>query len=98
MRTSLLRLGIVAAMAITSIAYAAYPVVDKIADKVIQKYQTTSCEQLMQEKAEKQGKAKSGEEQRTLQFLHEDAGARAEFFNKVSAPIATKMFECGMIP
>jgi hypothetical protein len=72
--------------------------VDKVADKVIHKYQTASCEQLKQEKAEKQGKPKSDMEQHAIQMLHDDAAARAEFFNKISAPVVTKMFECGMIP
>src|SRR5882724_9147220 len=33
-----------------------FPIMDRIADKVIQKYQTSTCEQLWQERAEK-GKA-----------------------------------------
>jgi len=33
-----------------------FPIMDKIADKVIQKYQTSTCEQLWQERAQK-GKA-----------------------------------------
>jgi len=98
MRKSFVKIGIVTGMAMASIAAAQHPVVDKIADKVIQKYQTTSCAELMQKKAASQGKAPSEKEQRALQYLHQDAGARAEFFNKVSAPIVTKLFECGMIP
>jgi hypothetical protein len=72
--------------------------VDKVAEKVISKYQTASCEQLKQEKAEKQGKPKSDMEQRAVQALHEDAAARAEFFQKISTPVLTKLFECNMIP
>jgi hypothetical protein len=33
-----------------------FPILDRIADKVIQKYQTATCEQLWQERAQK-GKA-----------------------------------------
>ena len=74
-----------------------YPMVDAIANKVVQKYQSATCQQLWQEKAE--GKKPPGEmEQRAIAQLKQDAGMRAEFFNKISAPIVTKMFECGMIP
>jgi hypothetical protein len=92
---------LIAAVTVTLVSVSAradHPIVDKVADKVIQKYQTASCEQLKQEKAEKQGKPKSDMEQRAIQMLHEDAAARTEFFNKIFAPIVSKMFECGMIP
>ena len=52
------RTWIVAAAAASfaaGIAYAQFPIMDKVADKVIQKYQTSTCEQLWQEKA--QGRA-----------------------------------------
>ena len=75
-----------------------FPIMDKIADKVIQKYQTSTCEQLWQEKAQK-GKAPQPQmEQEALQMLKSDPQMRAAFINKVAAPIANKMFECGMIP
>lgn len=97
MNKSSIVLTLVLASALVGVARAAYPIVDKAADKIIQKYQSATCQQLYQEKAQGQ-KPKSEEEQRAIQFLREDAGARAEFFNKISAPIVTKMFECGMIP
>jgi hypothetical protein len=37
-------------------------------------------------------------EQRAIQALKSDPQMRQAFFNKVSAPIVNKMFECGMIP
>jgi hypothetical protein len=90
-------LAVVTAAVIATVARADYPIVDMVASKIIQKYQTATCQQLWEEKA--QGKKPPSEsEQRALQMLHDDAGMRAEFFNKVSAPIVTKMFECGMIP
>jgi hypothetical protein len=73
-----------------------YPMLDDVANKVVQKYQSATCEQLWMEKS--QQKPKSAGEQRVIQLLKEDAGMRQEFFNRVSAPIVTKMFECGMIP
>ena len=77
-----------------AIAYAQMPVVDMVAGKVVQKYQSSTCEQLWQNR----GKAASPEEQRVLDFLKQDAAARQEFFNKVAGPVMNKMFECGMIP
>src|SRR5438874_12568725 len=75
-----------------------FPVLDRIADKVIQKYKTATCEQLWQERAEK-GKAPPPQmEQEALQMLKSDPQMRSAFISKVAAPIANKMFECGMIP
>jgi hypothetical protein len=75
-----------------------YPVMDKIAAKLIQRYQTSSCQQLYQDRAQKQGQPKSMEEQRAIAILRNDPQMRQAFINKVAAPIANKMFECGMIP
>jgi hypothetical protein len=74
-----------------------YPILDKVADKVIQKYQTATCEQLWQEKSAKPA-PKPQMEQQAIQFLKNDAQIRQVFLNKVAPPIANKMFECGMIP
>jgi hypothetical protein len=71
-----------------------YPVMNMIADKVIQKYQGASCEQLWQEK----GKPKSEQGQEAVQMLRKDPQMRAAFIDKVAAPVVNKMFECGMIP
>jgi hypothetical protein len=75
-----------------------YPVMDRIADKIIQKYQTSSCQQLAQEKGQQQMKPKSEEELRAITILHNDPQMRQAFINKIAAPIANKLFECGMIP
>jgi hypothetical protein len=75
-----------------------FPIMDKVADKLIQKYQTSTCEQLWQEKQQKQGQPKPEMEQRAIQMLKSDPQMRAAFINKVAGPIANKMFECGMIP
>ena len=73
-----------------------YPVLDAVAGKLVQKYQTSTCEQLWEKKAQKA--APKPEEQRVIQLLHNDSQMRTEFINRVAAPIANKMFECGMIP
>jgi len=69
-------------------------ILDMVAQKVIGKYQSASCEQLWQQK----GEPKSEEEQRVIQFMRNDPQARTAFINQVAAPIVNKMFECGMIP
>lgn len=92
-------LAAVPAMMFSGVALAQqYPIMDRVAEKVIQKYQTSTCEQLAQERAQAKGKPKSAQEQRALQLLREDPNMRTAFLNKVAAPIANKMFECGMIP
>jgi hypothetical protein len=90
------RLTLIAvALCVTAgMAYAQYPILDMVADRVVQKYQSSSCEQLWQRKSE----PKSMEEQRVIGLLQSDPQMRTTFINKVAAPIANKMFECGMIP
>jgi hypothetical protein len=73
-----------------------YPILDKVAAKVIAKYQNSSCEQLYQSKSQKA--APGPEEQKVITFLHNDAQMRTVFINKVAPPIANKLFECGLIP
>ena len=53
----------VATLTAAGVAYAQFPVMDRVADKVVQKYQTSTCEQLWQEKAQKQGQPKPEMEQ-----------------------------------
>lgn len=85
---------IAAALAYAGYALAQYPILDRVAEKVIAKYQSASCEQLWQQK----GEPKSEEEQRVIGFLKSDEQMRTYFLNKVGGPIANKMFSCGMIP
>ncbi len=73
-----------------------YPVLDKVAEKVVAKYQSSTCEQLWQKKSQKA--PPSAEEQKVIQFLKGDPQARQHFIDKIAAPIANKMFECGMVP
>ena len=75
-----------------------YPMADKIAAKIIDKYQSSTCEQLWQEKAAAQNKPKSVQEQEVIAALRNDPQMRAAFINKVAPPIVNKMFECGMVP
>jgi len=73
-----------------------HPILDQVANKVIQKYQNSTCEQLWQEKQNKT--PPTPEQQKVIQFLKSDPQMRTLFINKVAAPIANKMFTCGMIP
>ena len=86
---------IAVALCVTAgITYAQFPILDMVADRVVQKYQSSSCEQLW----EKKGEPKTMEEQRVIGLLQSDPQMRTAFLNKVAAPIANRMFECGMIP
>jgi hypothetical protein len=73
-----------------------YPILDKVAAKVIAKYQNSSCNDLYQQKSQKA--PPTPEEQKVITFLHNDAQMRTVFINKVAPPIANKLFECGLIP
>lgn len=75
------------------LAYAQFPIMNMVADKVIQKYQSSTCEQLWQNKGKH-----SPEEQRVMGFLKNDPQMRQAFFNKIAGPVMNKMFDCGMIP
>ncbi|HYC13917.1 MAG TPA: hypothetical protein VEC75_06690 [Stellaceae bacterium] len=99
MRTrSLLLAAVIAAVVAGSAVAQQYPIMDRVAEKVIQKYQNSSCEQLWQERAAGKNKPKPAQEQRAVQILRDDPQMREAFLNKVAPPIANKMFECGMIP
>jgi hypothetical protein len=67
---------------------------DYAADRVIQKYQTSTCDQLKQQRTEPQ----SEKEKMALDYLRNDAQARVAFIDRIAAPVANKMFECGMFP
>ena len=73
-----------------------FPIMDQVANKIIAKYQGSTCEQLWIKKSEKA--PPTPEEIKVVTFLKNDPQMRAAFINKIAAPIANKMFECGMIP
>ncbi|MCU0898266.1 MAG: hypothetical protein MUC55_12300 [Burkholderiales bacterium] len=88
-----LQLAAVAAVFVAGFASAQYPIMDMVAQRVIQKYQSSSCEQLWQTKGQH-----GPEEQRLIGFLRQDPQMRQAFFNQIAGPVMNKMFECGMIP
>src|SRR5882672_2440133 len=79
-------------------AQESYPIMEKIAQKVIEKYQTSSCQQLAMQKSQPPTEKKAQIERRAVEILCNDPQMRTEFLNRVAAPIANKMFECDMIP
>lgn len=75
-----------------------FPVMERVAQKVIQKYQSSSCQEIAAMKAHKPTGKKAAIEARAIELLRTDPEMRTEFINRVAPPIANKMFECGMIP
>ena len=88
--------ALVIALLYVGIANAQHPILDAIANRVVQKYQASSCEQLWQQKAQK--KPPTQQEKEAMQMLRNDPQMRAEFVNIVAAPIVNRLIECGMIP
>ncbi|MFO1207052.1 MAG: hypothetical protein U1E63_15245 [Burkholderiales bacterium] len=88
------RLALAGALLWAGTASAQYPILDMVAQRVIEKYQNATCEQLWEQK----GQPKSEREQEVIQKLRSDPQMAAAFLNQVAAPIANKMFQCGMIP
>jgi hypothetical protein len=70
------------ALAVTAVGVSAsqYPVVDMVAQKVIQKYQSSTCEQLW----EARGKPKPKEEQNLIEILKYNRQMRQVFLDEVA--------------
>lgn len=83
---------------ITSAQPSSFPIMEQIAQKVVQKYQTSSCQDLARQKSQPPTGNAAQLQQRMVHLLRTDPQLRAEFLNRVAAPIANKLFECGMIP
>jgi hypothetical protein len=89
-------LFVLLALLYTGIAAAQHPILDAVANKVVQKYQTSTCEQLWQQKAVK--KPPSQAEQSAMQMLRGDPAMRHEFVGIVADTVVDKLIQCGMIP
>ncbi len=81
-------------MSVGSAVAQEFPIMDMIANNVIQKYQQMNCEQLWKQKSQ----PKTAQQQEFIKILHADPQMRTAFINKVAPAILNKMFECGMIP
>jgi len=86
--------GLAGASMAIGVAASQYPMLDMVAQKVIQRYQASTCEQLW----EARGKPKPQEEQNLIQLLKGDPQMRQVFIDEVAGPVANKMFECGLLP
>ncbi|HMD16627.1 MAG TPA: hypothetical protein VKH18_08170 [Terriglobales bacterium] len=89
---------IAAALALlyVTMAFAQHPVLDAVANKVVAKYQSSTCQQLMMQKAEKQ--PPSAGEQKAMELLKTDPAMRHEFVSIVADQVVDKLIQCGMIP
>ena len=81
-------------VAIVAVSAQTYPMLDKVVQKVIQKYQTSTCQQLAADKAT----PPSDMEKRAVDMMRKDPQMRKAFLDQVAAPIVNKLFECGVIP
>jgi hypothetical protein len=89
-RVAVLFLGLVAAAGVSAQGM----LLDAAADKVINKFTTSSCEELKAQKTE----PPSEKQKMAIDFLKNDSQARKAFIDKIAPTVMNKMFECGMIP
>ena len=94
MKNRIYLFAILSAALVTGTVRADYPIMNMVAENVINKYNNATCEQLWEQKA----KPKTDEEKNLIQMLKGDPQMRTAFIDKVAAPIVNKMFTCGMIP
>ncbi|MGA8490716.1 MAG: hypothetical protein WB711_09860 [Terriglobales bacterium] len=87
---------IIALLYVTVAVAQQHPVLDAVANKVVQKYQTSTCQQLMMQKAQKQ--PPSPGEQKAMEMLKTDPAMRHEFVGIVADQVVDKLIQCGMIP
>jgi hypothetical protein len=95
MSFSTLRLGLLGTLLLACTAMAQdTPVLDMVANKVIEKYQNATCEQLWEQRSQ----PKTAQQQEVIQMLQSDPALRTKFLDQIAAPVANKLFSCGMIP
>ena len=70
------------------------PILEMVAGMVIQKYKSSSCEDLKAKKGEPPAEIVGA----AVAFLRDHPSVKLKFINKVAAPVANRMFDCGMIP
>lgn len=90
--------ALIALAAIVPAARSQTAIVGAVADRVVQKYQSSTCEQLAAERQAPKSAQKEAAAQRAGELLRKDAQARAAFVGKVAAPIVDKMIVCGFVP
>jgi glucan biosynthesis protein len=81
-------------------------VVNAIAQKTLQKFNNSSCQDLATSMAQHHQQQMSGQpptlkDQLTARFvqrLRQDPQLAQAFFAQISTPVLTKLFECGLVP
>lgn len=76
-------------------------VVNAIAQKTIQKFSNSSCQDLAASMAQGKQDPNSLKDQITARFiqkLRQDPQLTQQFFAQISTPVLTKLFECGLVP
>jgi hypothetical protein len=58
----------------------------------------TSAHALVAPRRLERWRCRGSKTQRRCDFLRNDAQTRVIFIDKIAAPVANKMFECGMFP
>lgn len=69
-----------------------YSEIDILAQKVIDTYQRISCEDIVTKRSE----ILQVNEQ-IVKIMHESVDIRRKFINRIAAPVANKLFACGLI-
>ena len=95
-RALLAGLGVVLCVGVAG-AQATHPIVQELAKHVVQKYQAGSCQDIAKERS-RPPQQHTDLERRAVEVMRANPGIRVEFINAVAAPIANKLFECGMLP
>ena len=75
-----------------------YPMIDRVAAAIVQKYQTSSCQQLAAERAAPPSAQKQAMKAKIGQKLQSDAAMRAALVSQIAAPVVDKMIACGFEP
>ena len=70
------------------------PMLDMAARIIIEKYKSSSCEDLK----EKKGEPPAEVVRAAVAFLRDNPPLRIKFINRIAAPVANRMFDCGMLP
>jgi|GEM_PF-834277 len=76
--------------------------VDKFAQKTIEKFNGMSCQQLksgaVMQSSEPEDPRKAKIKAKFIAALRSDPQLKQRFFSQISDPILTKLFDCGVIP
>ena len=92
--TSMLAVAVLASVATVAVNAQLGPLANTIADKVIQKYKQSTCQQIAADKAA----PPNDMQKKAIEELKKDPQMRQAFLNKVAPAIVNKLFDCGMIP